>query len=301
MEARLEQQTLIRSIVATLCVSLLGIVFGLLSGSESILFDGMFSAIDSVMSALSLLVARLAVREASDRFQHGFWHLEPLVAALNGAILTLLCLYAFLNAVQGILKGGHALAFGPALGYALLVAAICLGMYRMERRVNARIDSVFIRIDAQSWLMAGLITLALIVAFALSLIIERTTWAVYTPYVDVVLLAVLTLCLLPVPIAIVVRAMKEILLIAPRGLDRQVHEVMAEVMQREGLRHYYSHVARTGRGHFIEIHIMTTPAFAAQQGVAALDDIRIQIGEALDIDPHHRWFTVCFTADERWM
>ncbi|WP_456269501.1 cation transporter [Kushneria sp. AK178] len=301
MNGRLEQQTLKRSIAATLCVSLLGIVFGLLSGSESILFDGMFSAIDSVMSALSLLVARLAMREASVRFQHGFWHLEPLVAALNGAILTLLCLYAFLNAVQGILKGGHALAFGPALGYAVVVAVICFAMYRMERRVNADIDSVFIRIDAQSWLMAGLITSTLIVAFALSLIIERTAWALYTPYVDVVLLAILTLCFLPVPIGIVVRAMKEILLIAPRGLDRQVHAVMAVIMQREGLKHYYSHVARTGRGHFIEIHILTTPAFAAHEGVASLDEIRTQIGAALDIEPHHRWFTVCFTADERWM
>ncbi|SPJ33949.1 cation diffusion facilitator family transporter [Kushneria phyllosphaerae] len=301
MDARLEQQTLKRSIAATLCVSVLGIVFGLISGSESILFDGMFSAIDSVMSALSLFVARLAMRDSSDRFQHGFWHLEPLVAALNGAILTLLCLYAFLNAVQGIIKGGHTLAFGPALGYALVVAVICLVMYRMEKRVNARIDSVFIRIDAQSWLMAGLITLALIAAFALSLVLERTAWVIYTPYVDVVLLAVLTLCFLPVPIGIVIRAMKEVLLIAPRELDQQVHAVMESVMQRDGLRHYYSHVARTGRGNFIEIHILTTPEFAANAGVATLDDVRTQIGAALSIAPQQRWFTVCFTADERWM
>ncbi|GHC14655.1 cytochrome c551 [Kushneria pakistanensis] len=301
MNARLEQQTLKRSIVATLVVSLMGIGFGVLSGSESILFDGMFSAIDSVMSALSLFVARLAMRETSDRFQHGFWHLEPLVAALNGAILTLLCLYAFLNAVQGILKGGHDLAFGPALGYGLVVVVICFAMYRMEQRVNARIDSVFIRIDAQSWLMAGLITSALIVAFALSLAIEHTAWARYTPYVDVVLLAVLTLCFLPVPVGIVIRAMKEVLLIAPRELDQQVHAVMETIMQREGFRHYYSHVARTGRGHFIEIHILTTPDFAAHEGVATLDDVRTQIGAALDIAPQQRWFTVCFTADERWM
>ena len=89
MQATLEQRALKLSILVTLGVSSLGVTFGLLAGSQSILFDGVFSTIDAAMSGLALLVARLAVREASERFQHGYWHLEPLVAALDDGLAAL--------------------------------------------------------------------------------------------------------------------------------------------------------------------------------------------------------------------
>ncbi|MDN3520699.1 cation diffusion facilitator family transporter [Halomonas ramblicola] len=300
MSAALEQRTLKLSIVTTLAVSALGVAFGLLAGSQSILFDGVFSTIDAAMSGLALLVARLAVREASQHFQHGYWHLEPMVAALNGSILMLLCFYAFLNAVQGLMEGGRELAFDYAIVYAAVVAGVCFAMYGYERRINRRVDSEFLRIDTQSWLMAGLITLALLAAFAVALGLEGSAYAHLTPYIDSLLLMVLTACFMPVPIGIVRRALKEIFLIAPSALDRQVHDAMAPVMAREGLLEYYSHVAKSGRGHFIEIHIVTAPEFAAGQGVALMDEIREQIGAGLSIPPERRWFTVAFTADRRW-
>ncbi|MDW5375337.1 cation transporter [Halomonas sp. HP20-15] len=299
-QAALEQRTLMLSIATTLAVSVLGVTFGLLAGSRSILFDGVFSTIDAAMSGLALLVARLAVREASQRFQHGFWHLEPMVAGLNGSILLLLCFYAFLNAVQGLMDGGQELAFGLAIVYAVVVATACFTMYAYERRINRRVDSEFLRIDMQGWLMAGLITAALIVAFAIALVLERTTYAHLTPYVDSLLLALLTLCFMPVPIGIVRRAIREVFLIAPSGLDSEVHAAMVPVMAREGLLEYFSHVAKSGRGHFIEIHILTSPDYGAEQGIAVLDEIREQITAGLSIPPERRWFTVSFTADSKW-
>jgi len=152
----------------------------------------------------------------------------------------------------------------------------------------------------QGWLMAALITTSLLVAFLVALVLQRTAWAHLTPYIDSLLLMVLTAGFMPVPIGIVRRAVKEIFLIAPSALDEEVHAAMAPVMAREGLLRYYSHVAKAGRGHFIEIHIVTAPEFAAGQGVAVMDEIRAQIAEQLTPPPERRWFTVAFTADERW-
>ncbi|MBZ0331703.1 cation diffusion facilitator family transporter [Halomonas sp. ANAO-440] len=300
MQASLEQRALKISIVMTLLVSAMGVTFGLLAGSRSILFDGVFSTIDAAMSALALVVARLAMREASQRFQHGYWHLEPLVAALNGSILMLLCFYAFLNAVQGLLEGGRELAFDIAIVYAVVVAIICFTMYAYQRRLNRRADSEFVRIDMQGWLMAALITTSLLVAFSIALGLERTAYAYLTPYVDSLLLMILTFCFMPVPIGIVRRALKEVFLIAPSQIDREVHAAMKPVMQREGLVEYFSHVAKAGRGHYIEIHIVTTPEFAAGRGIAVLDEIREEIAAKLSPPPERRWFTVAFTADPRW-
>ncbi|MES1942225.1 hypothetical protein T5B8_18383 [Salinisphaera sp. T5B8] len=281
-------------------VAVLGVTFGLLVGSRSILFDGVFSTIDAAMSGLALLVARLAVREASQRFQHGFWHLEPMVAGLNGSILLLLCFYAFLNAIQGLMGGGQELAFGLAIVYAVVVAAACFTMFAYERRINRRVDSEFLRIDMQGWMMAGSISATLAVAFVIAQLLERTAYAHLTPYVDSLLLALLTLCFMPVPIGIVRRAIREVFLIAPTALDSEVHAAMAPVMARDGLIDYFSHVAKSGRGHFIEIDILTTPDYGTGQGIAVLDEIREQIAAELSIPPERRWFTVAFTADSKW-
>ncbi|MBS9402246.1 cation transporter [Halomonas sp. TRM85114] len=300
MQAALEQLALKVSILVTLTVSGLGVTFGLLAGSQSILFDGVFSSIDAAMSALALGVSRLAMREASQRFQHGYWHLEPLVAALNGAILMLLCFYAFLNALQGLMEGGNVLNFNVAIFYAVVVAIVCFTMTFYQKRINRRADSEFVHIDMQGWLMAALITSALLVAFLIALLLKGTTLEHWNRYVDSLLLMVLTVCFMPVPIGIVRRAMKEFFLIAPSGIDREVHAAMVPVMQREGLLQYFSHVAKAGRGHFIEIHIVTTPEFGTGQGIAVLDEIREQISAGLSIAPARRWFTVAFTADPRW-
>ena len=80
-------------------ISLLGICFGIISGSFSIVFDGVYSLVDACMSLLSLVVARLIAAAAAikpvskklqERFSMGLWHLEPMVLCLNGTLLSVL-------------------------------------------------------------------------------------------------------------------------------------------------------------------------------------------------------------------
>src|SRR5262245_59477957 len=195
-EAAAEQRMLRLSIGVTVVVALFGVVFGLLSGSLSIMFDGVFAAIDAAMSGLALFVSKLVTRESLNRrFQFGYWHIEPMVLAFNGGTLMLLCVYAFINAVDSFLAGGRQLAFGWAIVYAVVVCVICFGMYFYELRLNRRIASDFVRLDAQSWLMSAAITSALLVAFAIAAAMQGTRFAYLTPYADPLVLAVLTFCL----------------------------------------------------------------------------------------------------------
>src|SRR5262245_17428960 len=135
--AAAEQQILRLSIGVTIVVAACGVLFGLLSGSLSIVFDGVFSAIDAAMSGLALFVSRLVTREAGNRrFQFGYWHIEPMVLAFNGGTLMLLCFYAFLNAVDSFLAGGRQLDFDWAIAYAIIVCIVCFGMCVYEFRAT---------------------------------------------------------------------------------------------------------------------------------------------------------------------
>ncbi|STX36916.1 cation efflux protein [Legionella feeleii] len=109
-----EQQILKISIGMTFFLSITGIVFGLLSGSLAIVFDGMFDMIDAFMSILALLVTRLLTSEGNRRFQYGYWHVEPMVLVFNGSILILLSAYALINAIGSFLSGGRELNFDLA-------------------------------------------------------------------------------------------------------------------------------------------------------------------------------------------
>lgn len=301
LEAAAEQRILKLSIAVTVALAAFGVFFGLTSGSLSIVFDGLFSVIDAAMSGLALFVSRLVTREADNRrFQFGFWHIEPMVLAFNGGTLMLLCVYALVNAVGSFLAGGRHLDFDWAIVYSVVVCVGCFGMYVYQRRANRRIGSDFIHLDAQSWLMSALITSALLVAFLLAIAAEGTRFEPWLPYVDPVVLAVLSLCLVFVPIRTVRRALEEILLITPVDLDAQVREVMQRMVVKHGFKSFTSYVAKVGRGQFIEIHIAVAPDWTLGT-ITNADRIRREIAEEIGGEGPHRWLTIDFSADPQYL
>lgn len=299
MSAPAEQTVLKRSIAATILVGTIGVVFGILSGSLSIAFDGMFSVVDASMTFLSLMVARLIARETSRRFQMGFWHLEPMVLVLNGALLMILTLYAFVNAVGSLLSGGRELVFDWAIIYAVLIVAICLTMFFYGRRANRTIGSDFIALDVRGWGMSALITSALLVAFTIAWLLQDGPYEAWTPYVDPAVLAVLTLAIIPMPFRIVVEALKDIFLIAPRELDESVRKIAAEAVKAHGYSDVRTYVAKVGRSRMVELHFIV-PHDHPAQSVADFDRVREDLAAKVGGRAEDRWLTIAFTADPKW-
>lgn len=297
--ARTEQRLLKRSIALTAFIGTLGVALGLVSRSMSIVFDGLFSLIDMAMLLLALMVARLVNREANRTFQYGYWHIEPMALAFNGGMLMLLCVYAVVNAVRSLLSGGQYVELGPALAYSAFMAVLAFTMSSYERRVNRRIASDFLALDAQSWLMTAFIATALLVSFGFTWIIEDTSWGWLAPYVDPAILAVLGVALVTMPVRTVRQALAEILRITPKELDQTVRKTMDDIVEKHGFLGYTSYVAKVGRGSFVEIHIVLPPD--QQIGtVAMLDGVREEVASALGLRWPDHWLTIDFTADEQW-
>ena len=297
LRSGLEARLLWTSLAATVLIAGLGILFGLLSRSTAILFDGVFSLLDIAVTWLTLKVARLVASQGDHRFQYGFWHLEPLVIALKASVLIFLVAYAFLSSVNSLLKGGYDPEFGTALLYAVAVVAISFAMWWWLRRQAERIDSGLVRLDVKAWLMSALITLALLIAFATALVMEGTAAAPWVPLVDPAVLAVLTLVLLPLPFREAREAFGEILMISPRDLNDHVRAVMADFLARHALLDYRSYCAKTGRGRFIEIAVLVPSE--RRLSIAELDAFRAEIGTAIGGAGPDRWLTIEFTADPR--
>jgi cation diffusion facilitator family transporter len=296
-DTKLEQWVLKISISITFLIAITGVVFGLLSGSLAIVFDGMFNLIDTGLSLLALLVAKLLTSEGNRRFQYGYWHIEPLVLVFNGSTLILLCAYALVNAIGGLLSGGHELNFGWAIIFALLTSVVSIVTYGYIRHKNTKINSELLRIDTHSWLISATISSALLIAFTIAIFINKTHYEHLTPYIDPLVLTILTACLIMIPMKTVKGALRDIFLIAPVTLDKKVRSFLDELVHRRGFKTYTSYIAKIGRATFIEIHIVIPPAFPIA-GVETLDEISREIKQAIGEEGAQFWLTICFTTDE---
>lgn len=295
LRSDLEARLLRVSVFATLLIAALGVLFGLLARSPAILFDGLFALVDAAITWLTLAVARLLASQGNHRFQYGFWHLEPLVMALKASVIIVLVAYAFLSAVNSLLKGGYEPAFGTALIYAVLVATIAFGMWWWLRGQAERIDSGLVRLDVKAWLMSALITVALLLAFVAALAMKDTAMAHLIPFVDPAVLALLSLLILPMPFREARESFAEILVMSPPGLNDCVRTAMAELVVRHGFLDYRSYVSKAGRGRFIEVAVLLP--VEQRLSIGELDALRAEIGEAIGGAGPERWLTIVFTAD----
>ncbi len=303
-----EQSVLRISIIVTFILAVAGIVFGLLSGSYAIVFDGIYALTDASMTIVALIVSNLIVSSTTNttaagkfakHFTMGFWHLEPMVLGLNGVLLTGAAVYALINAVGSIMTGGRHLSFDQAIIYAVLTMIIAFIMAAYGRRANETIGSNFVALDAKAWVMTGSLSGALLLAFIFGFFIQGTTLQWMSPYVDPVALALVCLIVIPMPVGTIKQAFADILLVTPSDLRDHVDRVAAEIVRRYKFLSYRSYVARVGRGRQIELYFIVPPDEPAKK-LEEWDRIRDEIGEAIGGEGPDRWLTIAFTTDPEW-
>lgn len=303
-----EQGVLRISIAVTIVLAGLGILFGLLSGSSSIVFDGVYSLTDATMTVVALLVSNLiAASTASgparsklvERFTMGFWHLEPMVLGLNGTLLMGAAIYALINAVESLMAGGRELVFGHAIIYAAVTVVAAIGMAIFDIRANRTLASNFLALDARAWLMSAALTAALLVAFIFGYLIQGTGLEWVSPYIDPAVLALVCLVVIPMPVGTIRQALADVLLVTPSNLKHHVDEIAQKIVQRYGFISYRAYVARVGRGRQIELYFIV-PAGWPPKRLEEWDQIRDVIGELIGGDSPDRWLTIVFTTDPEW-
>lgn len=303
-----EQGVLRLSIAVTFVLAAAGIVFGLLSGSYAIVFDGVYALTDAIMTIVALVVAKLITSSTSNgaagsklvkHFTMGFWHLEPMVLGLNGILLTGAAIYALINAIGSIMSGGRHLSFDYAIAYAVLTMIIALFMAAFGKKANRALGSNFVALDAKAWLMSGSLSGALLVAFVFGYAIQGTRLAWMSPYVDPVTLALVCIVVIPIPAGTIKQAFADILLVTPSDLKDHVDGIAREIVRRHGFLSFRSYVARVGRGRQIELYFIV-PKDGPAKKLEEWDRIRDEIGEAIGNDTPDRWLTIAFTTDPEW-
>lgn len=300
MAPELEQKLLRQSVYVALFFAILGIVWGLAINSSVIIFDGLYSFVTVLLSSLSLVVSRQLEQPDDNRFQFGRAILEPLVIALKSVGIALMCAYALVSAVDDLLRGGVQVSAGWGMAYAVISTLACLLGWRYILRQCREGSSELIRAEAEQWYMDMMLSAAVLAGFAVSFLLGLSDYKQWTPYTDPLMVVIIAGFVVRTPLLMLVRASREILMIAPDDeLQAQVCHAIEEVL---GVAAETLVIRQTkiGRELIIDVGMIVSPdrvlGTAAEQ-----DELRQRLVDSLRSTGLQPWLTVSFSADRKWL
>lgn len=158
-----EQFVLKVSMFSALFLAVFGVGFGVWIQSKAVIFDGFVALISVGLGALSVITSRYIYKEDDDVFQYGYVRFEPMVNFFKSLILVLVCLYAFITALESIFSGGYEVLLDGAVLYTLCAFGFCALLFGYTSVYAKRLDSDLIGVDNTEWKIDCILYLARLV------------------------------------------------------------------------------------------------------------------------------------------
>lgn len=254
-----EQQVLRHSMYVVILYILVSIAFAILTRSDAILFDGLYSAISLCMAFMTLWVARLASRPDDDRFHFGYGALEPFLNLCKSLVIIAICLFAAAGSVYRIMLGGTEADYGAGIYYGMLATAVCFAMQFYMQRANHSVGSSLVEVEAKTWFMDGLLSAAVLVGFVVANVLDQSSRAEYAPLADPCIVILLVAVALPVPGRILLDSVREVLTMAPASdflgeIEVRLRSSMAALATEQ----IEFRVSKRGRQTHVLVHVVVS-------------------------------------------
>lgn len=302
-----DRRLLMISVWASVGFAVLSSVWGLLSGSSMIVFDGLYSFASVGLSLLAVAALRASRRGPDDAHPWGREVWEPLVVVVKALALAALCVYAVVGAVSDLLAGGRQVATGAALVYGIVAAlggaVVTMGLRRGGR--PSTIDgsgrgSDLVQAEAAEWLGDTLLSVGVLVGFVVAVVMQAVGRPDLAAYVDPGMVVLVSVGFLRVPVGLVTAGMREILSMSPPAtvLD-ELRACVDAVRTRYAMPESFLRASKVGSRLDVEIDFVVDEASTVRT-VADCDAVRSDLHERLAALGHERSVVVAFTTDRKW-
>ena len=283
----LEHKTIVISVIGSLFMALLGVGFGIYTNSEAILLDGLFSFTGFVIAGITLKVSQLINQPETKNYQFGLSALEPMLNLIKGLVILVLCIFAAVDAAQVILSGGRFLDGMVVFIYASIASVGCFVVYAIIRKNAISLKSPILEADATNWLIDGIMSCAVGIAFVLAYLMRDGYAKAIIPYLDSGMVLVLVIAVLPVPINLVIKNMRQVLLGAPdESIQFEIQKIVEDQLADLKHKHLHYRMLQSGRHTFATVTVQVSK----EKTVADLDQYRELTDRCLAKD--HPYWTV---------
>ncbi|MEL7356391.1 MAG: cation diffusion facilitator family transporter [Cyanobacteria bacterium J06560_6] len=298
----LERHALKITLWGNAAIALLGIAFAVKTHSEAIFLDGVFSGIHLAISLLSLYIARLIQRPGDEDYPFGYALFEPFLNMGKGLSIVLVALFALFSAVMALLDGGRAIDADVALWYALIASAGCLLMALLQKHFAQQSGSPILELDYKNWLIDGVISGAVTLAFGAILLLQNTAWEWLIPYADPALVLLLVIVVLPLPLQTVIQNGLQLMGKAPDGSrSEQVEEIVGTALASVPHQEYHIRQTSMGRMLYVQVYLCVTLAQEENYQAGEVDRVRSLIYEPLNAQFPFLAMDLVVTCDRIWV
>jgi cation diffusion facilitator family transporter len=262
----------------TVVYAIVAVIIAIISDSMTLLLDGAYSVIDMLVSFAAILVVRKLHEPPNERYHFGYAKLEPLMTAADGLLLLFLCFMSIILAVQDLVHPDPVQHVGVILVFTATSVFLCLGMGLYMRHAGRKWRSEILVTDSKLWLMEGMVSLGVCMAFSIGWIMRRSPgWEEYTSYVDPLTCIAIALLFIASPLKILKNSLGDLTDACPsrETMDR-VSGLAKFCCEKHGLAAVeWLRLRKSGRRLYLDV------SFATQQNydIKTIDEIRHEIRE----------------------
>lgn len=273
-----------------------GCSLALVTQSQAILLDGAYSLAGFGLALLALRVSTLIIRPDDQRYPFGYLSFEPILNFTKGLLIGSISLLAVIAAAISIARGGREIASGMALSYALVATACCFLFAIILGRRMKDTASPIVEVDRKNWLIDGIVSLGVAVAFLIAWLLPGWGRSSWVPYVDPSITALVCIAVLPATFRILQSNWRQMVSrSAPPEVLETVESILDQHLPKNRFGKRESRVLELGR--FVVVHVYV---LSESTRVTEADSIREAIWKDLGKSFGYPALDVTFTADEKW-
>jgi predicted Co/Zn/Cd cation transporter (cation efflux family) len=226
--------------------------------------------------------------------------IEPIIILGKFLVITILCLFSFFSGVSTLLSGGQEVNAGSGIIYSVLATAGCYLVYLYLKKKQKLNGSGLVDAESQQWLMDTFLSLAVLAGFILSFGLGYSKYQNLQPFMDPLMVIIVSGYFLKVPITNMGRKIREVL---DMKADDKYLDLCEEIV--DGLEKKYKfqesflRVSKSGPKLFIEIDFVVSPE-GWQPSLSEQDQIREEILLQMQPISLKKWLNVAFTNNRKW-
>lgn len=231
-------------------------IVSIMSNSQAVLMDAVYDGTEFVMVIISMKLVPMLYKPLNEKHPYGYGQFESIFILLKSFIMIAVTMGLIVNNIQIILSGGRVVEYDFLAGFQLIVTLVSIFVVIFMKKSNKNLNSKFVQIELNGWIIDIVSSVGMGIAFLMPVIfIDSVIINQLNPYIDQLIAIMLSICMLPLPIKLLIPAFHDVFLFSPEaGTMDKIKEKTEEILQREKIKNTTFDVIRTGRKMWISIY-----------------------------------------------
>ena len=281
------------SMSGSILLSTIAIFMAIITESQTVLFDGLYTFVVLVMSFISLKVINVVKKLETRSKPLGYTALEPLLNLIKCIFVLLILLIFLITNIQELCTGGRVIPLNLITLYIFICIFIYLLIIFLIRRCGKKSNSSILKLEIRNWYIDTFLTFGIAVSLVIAIILYNLGYTKILPYVDPIIVIILVLIALPISLQVFFSELKKILLISDENsTENEIKEQLKQIILKYCFQNIQVWSLKSGRMlyFFIFIYLKTD-----ETKITSLDTIRHEIFVELHKTYPDFWADIMFT------